>query len=463
MLFFRIKIILKIQNKKMINLARIMMKQLKLILLITMSTQLSFGQLSQPKIGAFNVGWGWFNLRMTGTAIAPKTVDWEVIETNSGNLVFSSACNKSVCPIDCINPFYADQYDIREKLIIGCKDGMTYRARARYSNLLEWSPWSDPIDIMTPLEPSYTGDDINILVWGNELVSYGDRCGIISKSRLGHLPDSSRDNFCYALQCDLRRILNRKVNVVNLGGEEENFDKWWISDRLAYDNIYASGYAMSLFFYGSELARMSAAPSEFGRKIDSTTHFLSNKKHPHIIFSNHYMRPTSNVPAKLQSDYLASWNNKINQLKSNEPQVDLYLWKGLDLYNIFRMDSTRFLGPDGWHLDMTEGMTELVYRTVPLILNVLNTSTDIKELNQNKIAFQSWFNNGNIYLPKMPNNHYQYQLTNAQGQIISRGKYSNIIDEYIPIPKQTLDGMILLNLYDLTDHKLYQTKFIYNH
>lgn len=66
-------------------------------------------QLNKPIIEPFNIGWGWFNLRISGTQIAPKAVEWQVIEKNLNQIVFSTSCDNTICSSNCLNGLFGDQ------------------------------------------------------------------------------------------------------------------------------------------------------------------------------------------------------------------------------------------------------------------------------------------------------------------------------------------------------------------
>ncbi len=416
-------------------------------------------QLNKPIIEPFNIGWGWFNLRISGTQIAPKAVEWQVIEKNLNQIVFSTSCDNTICSSNCLNGLFGDQKDTREKLIVGCKSNTTYTAKVRYNNAIEWSPWSESIDISTPIEPNYSGDEISILVWGNELVYFGDQCGIISTSRLGSQSLDSKDNFCYALQCDMRRVLNRKINIVNASYDGASIDSWLDIDKYKFDSIYASAYAMSLFFFGQESARKNIIATDYAKKLDSLSRFLASRQHHHIINSIHYTTDISKVSRKTQSDYAAAWNNKINTLESFEPDVAKYLWKGLDLYNLFRVDTLRYISPDGLHLDMTEGVPALVYRLAPYLFEIIDsTLTNTISTPPNKVS--TYQKNNEILIHNSSINELlHYDLINLNGIKVQSGKISN---SSITLNENISTGIYFLRLINNNSHVISQTKLFYN-
>ena len=437
-----------------------MRKQLLIIYSLVFLNYSLFGQLVKPSLESFNLGWGWFNLRLTGNTVVPKFVDWQVKDKIRDKIIFQTSCDNTTCPLSCPGEFFADQKDVREKLIIGCKDANFFEAKVRYSDGVQWSPWSEILNIATPEEPKYSSKEINILVWGNELVSYGDICGINTKSRLGYFPDSTKDNFCYALQCDLRRVLNQKINVINVGGPDETIDSWLKNHKSKYESIYANGYQLSLFFFGHESARANITHQDFAKKLDSLSRYLASIKHHHIINSIHYTINTNKATRKQQTDYLAAWLNKINTLEALDPDVEPYLWKGLDLYNMFRTDSLRFVSLDGEHLDMSEGIPGLVYRLAPLVMEVMrgiSTEVEISTTSDNK----AWINGNRIICNLDDNSFTHYNLTDIMGRVLQTGKLEANDHVEIMIKDKIESGIIILDLGRPNKNSL-QTKLFYN-
>ena len=106
-----------------------MRKQLLIIFSLVFFNFNLFGQLVKPSLESFNLGWGWFNLRLTGNTIVPKFVDWQVKDKIRDKIIFQTSCDTTTCPLSCPGEFFADQKDVREKLIIGCKDANFFEAK----------------------------------------------------------------------------------------------------------------------------------------------------------------------------------------------------------------------------------------------------------------------------------------------------------------------------------------------
>jgi len=132
----------------------------------------------------------------------------------------------------------------------------------------------------------------------------------------------------------------------------------------------------------------------------------------------------------------------------------------LDLYNMFRTDSLRFVSLDGEHLDMSEGIPGLVYRLAPLVMEVMrgiSTEVEISTASDNK----AWINGNRIICNLDDNSFTHYNLTDIMGRVLQTGKLEANDHVEIMIKDKIESGIIILDLGRPNRNSL-QTKLFYN-
>ena len=349
-----------------------------------------FAQLSKPSIEAPNVGWGWFNLRMSDNSVKPVATDWYLFDPAKNQVVLKTQCDPSMCNELCRGEYDGDSYDIREKLVIGNTPGQNYIAKVRYSDGNRWSDWSEPINVQVPPEDLITGNELNIIVWGDEFVIGPDYCGVESSVRVQG-SKSDMDHFCHALENDLRRITNKNIRVINEGLAGRKLSDWKQIMEQKYNSIYADEerYPVALFFYGANDIQSSQTANEYARNLNDLIYFMTQeKKRRSMISSASYSTREELMPYDKQFSFRSQWN----LVMALNLQNNNLLYKGIDLYQIMKNDSLRYLSGDGYHLDLTEGSVEIVHILSPKLEEMINliTKTDGPISSEQKISL--WWN-----------------------------------------------------------------------
>jgi len=377
-------------------------------------------QLAKPTIAAENVGWGWFDLRMTDNSISPSGTHWLITNADGSQVVFDTwrrraDCDGEVFPGRIASDFVADTRDLTSKSIIGCAANTQYLARVRYTDGTQWSPFSDSVFISTTPEPSRTGDTVYVVLYGHSLAAYNSNCGMYIGDGIlltvddGYESPGGGNSFGHSLQTELRRITNRNVTVVNWAISGSRQSRWMRSglgadtavDQFAgefYENFIryyrpadgryldTSRYRVAAFFFGQNDARepqycgpRSYPPALYAADATSIINELTGNGVRVVYSSIHYGTPrecdepyrwfAAQIPE--QEAYFTAWDSLMNALVPSNPG----LWRGLDFFSLFRSDTARYHFPDGIHPNLSEGVPGIVRPLAVIIADAIAGKT----------------------------------------------------------------------------------------
>ena len=369
--------------------------------------QRGIAQLAKPALSIQNLNWGWFDLQMVGNSVTPANTEWIIMEDQT--IVFDSkrevgnGCDDPGPRSRIPNEFVADTRDLTLKHIIGCAPGKNYKALVRYNDGSSWSPVSDTAYITTPEEPVRSDDTIFVVLWGHSLLRYHDLCStvtdIISNEDDGYVNLwGEGDAFGHALQTQLRRLTGKTVTVIN-GGVSGSLQYDWVRDGASSTpvsiNLYSPGqqfsdsrrYPLAVFFFGQNDARepfcgepMTHPPAQYSEDADTIIERLTRQSVRVIYNSIHYATavacPSETWEGALrdrQDAYYRSWDS----LMSVRVPANGRLWRGLDLYNLFRSDTARFLCPDGIHGNLSEGVQGIVEPLATIIKAAIDSDRSV--------------------------------------------------------------------------------------
>lgn len=349
-------------------------------------------QLIKPQVSSSDPGWGWFNLQINNLTITPDNTQWEIIWGEYNETVLQTYCNpnsNTECESFCQGSFTADKRDLISKEILGCKSNANYIVRARYNKDSEWSDWSDVLEVNTPGKPFFTGDTVNIILWGHSFVRFGDQCDGVTNIRLGEEAWDYDDNFAHILQTELIKLTGLNIKVINEGVNGSRQSEWITEHSYKYKDggIYnnTGKYSIAAFFFGANDAANNYPVDNYGADINTIVDFLTAKNVKIVYSSIHHTISEMMAGNSTQLDYLDEWNKVMNEMSANSK-----LWKGLDLYNLFKSDSVKFLGADGIHPDLSEGIVTVVHLLAPyFIAAIYNTAVSANAyiLENNNFSF----------------------------------------------------------------------------
>lgn len=377
-------------------------------------------QLAQPTLTAENIGWGWFDMRMTGNSITPTGTHWLVTSDDGSRILFDTwrhraECEQEIFPGVIGGDFVADTRDLTTKSILGCHENMAFVARVRYTDGAQWSPFSDSIVISTPPEPARSDDTIYIVMYGHSLAAYSSSCGmsigdgILMSEDDGYSAPGGGNTFGHSLQTELRRITGRTVTIVNWaingsrqsrwmrsgvgsdtavdqfeGETYENFIRFYRSSDGRY--LDTSRYRIAAFFFGQNDARepqycapRNYPPGMYAADAASIIDELTDRGVRVVYNSIHYGRPREcadpyrwfAAPLDAQEAYYRTWDSLMNVLVPSNPR----LWRGLDFFSLVRSDSARYHFPDRIHLNLSEGVPGVVRPLALIIADAIEGSS----------------------------------------------------------------------------------------
>ncbi len=427
-------------------------------------------QLQKPILSASNVDWGWFNLKLNTFSVVPSATQWYIREKDSGNVVLDTKCNQRAsaeCQAWCKNDFYADERDVREKLIQGCKANTSYIVRARHTNQAgtAWHPWSDSIVVQTPPMSALKGDEIVINVFGDFFVRYGDQCGMNTRIRLGEEESNLEDNFCHATQNEIRRLSGRNIRVVNCG-EVNGLQSEFLAKhggRFLTEFSDTTKYPLAVFCFGANDAKSGLSPAKYAADIDTIVGFLASLRIKSLFNSIHNISDTNFISANLNSQYRNAWSAKMNEIKTSETAKADYLVRGIDFYQLFRLNPNRNLAPDGLHVDLSEGVSNIASKLAPAILDALFPDwSSTSHLPAERIS-DVWIRQREVIIMHrgLPSGRYLLHLYNAVGHPVYQTELSlhdaagtTVID----LNKNVRDGMYVVQLFNKSSGRVFVNK-----
>lgn len=375
------------------------------ILTVLAATTEAGAQLAQPTLSAENVGWGWFDLRMTGNSITPTGTHWLITNEDGTQTLFDSwrhraECEQEIFPGVIEGDFVADTRDLTSKSILGCHDNRTFVANVRYTNGTEWSPFSESITINTPPEPTRSDDTVYIVMYGHSLAAYSSSCGmnigdgILISEDDGYSIPGGGNTFGHSLQTELRRITGRTVTIINWAISGSRQSRWMrsgIGGDTAVDQFEGESYENFIRFYRAgdgrylDTSRYRIAAFVFGQNDAREPQYCAARSYPPGLYASdaasiikeltdrgvcvvynsiHYGRPKEcedpfrwfAAPLDAQLAYYSAWDSLMNVLVPANPR----LWRGLDFFTLFRSDSVRYHFPDRIHPNLSEGIPGIV-------------------------------------------------------------------------------------------------------
>lgn len=415
-------------------------------------------QLSQPTLASENVGWGWFDLRMTGNSITPTGTHWLITNEDGSFVLFDSWRHRRECDTQVFDgriptDFVADSRDLTYKRIIGCADNRVYIARVRYTDGTQWSPFSNPITVTTTPEPARSGDTIFVLLYGHSLMAWNGLCGMTMGDGLllsetdGYQSPRYGNSFGHALQTQLRRITGKTVTLINwavngarqsrwmrsgVGADTafdqypgeiyENFIRFYRTGSGPEDGQYldTSKYKIAAFFFAQNDARAPYPVENYVAEATSIINELTSKGVRVVYNSIHYGTPMQTedpfhwyaAQQQQQEVYFQAWNSLMTALVPANPR----LWRGLDFYNLFKSDTERYHFPDRIHANLSEGVPGIVEPLALIIQNAIDnraSSVQDDQLQQPENGYSL------VIAPNPASSSVTFRLSNAEADHIT--------------------------------------------
>ena len=125
---------------------------------------------------------------------------------------------------------------------------------------------------------------------------------------------------------------------------------------------------------------MTHPPAQYSEDADTIIERLTRQSVRVIYNSIHYATavacPSETWEGALrdrQDAYYRSWDS----LMSVRVPANGRLWRGLDLYNLFRSDTARFLCPDGIHGNLSEGVQGIVEPLATIIKAAIDSDRSV--------------------------------------------------------------------------------------
>jgi hypothetical protein len=377
----------------------------------------AYSQLAKPTLAAENVNWGWFDLAMTENSITPTGTHWQITNEDGSFVLFDSwrdpkACDNDVFEGRITSDYVADTRDLTSKKIIGCADNRVYKAKVRYTDGTQWSPFSDPITITTPPEPVRNDDTVYVLLYGHSLMAWNGLCGMSMGDGLllsetdGYQTPNYGNSFGHALQTELRRTTGKTVTLINYAVNGSRQSRWMRSgkgsdtalDNSPYDmyenyiRFYRPGgqpedgkfldtskYKIAAFFFAHNDAR---APYPVGNYVEDATSIINELtgKGVKVVYNSiHYATAMQTEDpyhwAGAQYDQQLRYFNAWDSMMTAMVPTNNRLWRGLDFYNLFKSDTERYWFPDNIHVNLSEGVPGIVVPLAKIIRNAIENST----------------------------------------------------------------------------------------
>jgi hypothetical protein len=380
-------------------------------------TTAAYSQLAKPTLSAENVGWGWFDLKMTENSITPSSTHWVITNDDGSFTLFDSWRNRTACDSEVFagripNDFIADTRDLTSKKIIGCPDNRTFIAKVRYTDGTQWSPFSEPITITTLPEPVRTDDTVYVLLYGHSLMAWNSLCGMSMGDGLllsetdGYQSPNYGNSFGHALQTELRRTTGRTVTLINYAVNGSRQSRWMRSgigsdtaiDHTQWDSyqnyirFYRAGnqpedgqfldtgkYRIAAFFFGQNDARAPYPVEKYVEDATGIINELTGKGVKVVYNSIHYATAQQTEEPyhwyAAQYDQQLRYYNAWDSLMTALVPVNKRLWRGLDFYSLFKSDTERYWFPDNIHTNLSEGVPGIVVPLAKIIRDAIENTT----------------------------------------------------------------------------------------